>query len=61
MGFSKSEFRPIELFQYMGGGVFSWDNAEAAKGRHSVLEHRSRTHANLGAPFKRIYVVLAIF
>ena len=52
MGFSKFEFPPIGLFRYIEG-YFGLDSAEEAS-EGNCLDHWSRTHADLGAPFKLI-------
>ena len=52
MWFSKHEFRPIGSLQYIGG-IFGLDSAGEASEGH-CLDYWSRTHANLGAPFKLI-------
>jgi hypothetical protein len=64
MGISKFEFRPVESLQYRGRGGYGLESAEEAREGYSLLYRWSRTHVNLGAPFKLIdfrqYTVLYI-
>jgi len=55
MGFSKFEFRPIGSFLYIQGYLL-WTVQKKHGMEHTVFNRWSRTHGNLGAPFKLIQI-----